>query len=186
VDLARRKVALASLLLPLAPLAHAQPAPARTPDVVYVPTPPEVVDAMLDVAKVTGKDMLYDLGSGDGRIPIAAAKRFGTRGLGIDIDPQRVTEANANAKDAGVTDKVKFLVGDLFQLDLAPATVITLYLLPQLNLKLRPKLFKLKPGTRIVSHEFDMGDWKPDRSLQVGVRNVHFWTVPKGGKYTKV
>ena len=187
MDFARRKLALATLLLPLAPLrAGAQTAaPARSPDVVYVPTPPEVVDAMLDVAKVTGKDVLYDLGSGDGRIPIAAAKRFGTRGLGIDIDPQRVDEAKANATQAGVADKVRFLLGDLFELDLSPATVITLYLLPQLNLKLRPKLFKLKPGTRIVSHEFDMGDWKPDRSLQVGVRNVHFWTVPKGGAYRK-
>jgi len=187
LDFARRKLALATLLLPLAPLrAGAQTAaPARAPDVVYVPTPPEVVDAMLDVAKVTGKDVLYDLGSGDGRIPIAAAKRFGTRGLGIDIDPQRVDEAKANATQAGVADKVRFLLGDLFELDLSPATVITLYLLPQLNLKLRPRLFKLKPGTRIVSHEFDMGDWKPDRSLQVGVRNVHFWTVPKGGAYRK-
>jgi SAM-dependent methyltransferase len=185
MDIARRKLAIAAALLPLAHPALAQPKPARAPDVVYVPTPPEVVDAMLDVAKVTGKDVLYDLGSGDGRIPIAAAKRFGTRGLGIDIDPQRVDEAKANAKEAGVADKVQFLLGDLFELDLRPATVITLYLLPQLNVKLRPKLLKLAPGTRIVSHEFDMGDWKPDRSLQVGVRNVHFWTVPKGGAYRK-
>lgn len=179
MDHARRRLAFASLLLPFAPLpVHAQPA--RTPDVVYVPTPPEVVDEMLKLARVTGKDVLYDLGSGDGRIPIAAAKRFGTRGLGIDIDPQRIDEANANAKEAGVTGKVKFMLGDLFELDLAPATVITLYLLPQLNLKLRPKLLALKPGTRIVSHEFDMGDWKPEKSVKVGVRNVHFWTVPKG------
>jgi len=187
LDSTRRRLALAGLMLPFAPLrVSAQPAaPSRTPDVVYVPTPDDVVDEMLKVAKVTGKDVLYDLGSGDGRIPITAAKRFGTRGLGIDIDPQRIEEANANAKAAGVTDKVRFVLGDLFQLDLAPATVITLYLLPQLNLKLRPKLLKLKPGTRIVSHEFDMGDWKPDQSLKVGVRNVHFWTVPKGGRYRK-
>jgi SAM-dependent methyltransferase len=180
VDHARRTFALATLLLPLAPLrAHAQPAPARTPDVVYVPTPPEVVDEMLRLARVTGKDVLYDLGSGDGRIPVTAAKRFGTRGLGIDIDPQRIEEANANARAAGVADKVKFVLGDLFELDLSPATVITLYLLPQLNLKLRPTLWKLKPGTRIVSHEFDMGDWKPERTVKVGSRSVHFWRVPK-------
>jgi SAM-dependent methyltransferase len=180
LDHARRSIALATLLLPLAPLcARAQPAPARTPDVVYVPTPPEVVDEMLRLARVTGKDVLYDLGSGDGRIPVTAAKRFGTRGLGIDIDPQRVEEANANARAAGVTDKVKFVLGDLFELDLTPATVITLYLLPQLNLKLRPTLWKLKPGTRIVSHEFDMGDWKPERTVKVGSRSVHFWRVPK-------
>ena len=182
MDHARRTFALATLLLPLAPLrAGAQPAPSRTPDVVYVPTPPEVVDEMLRVARVTGKDVLYDLGSGDGRIPVTAAKRFGTRGLGIDIDPQRVEEANANARAAGVTDKVKFVLGDLFELDLSPATVITLYLLPQLNLKLRPTLWKLKPGTRIVSHEFDMGDWKPEQTVKVGSRSVHFWRVP-GGK----
>jgi SAM-dependent methyltransferase len=180
VDTARRRLALASLALPFAPLAvRAQPAPARSPDVVYVPTPPEVVDEMLRLARVTGKDVLYDLGSGDGRIPITAAQRFGTRGLGIDIDPQRIEEANANARAAGVTDKVKFVLGDLFELDLRPATVITLYLLPQLNLKLRPTLWKLKPGTRIVSHEFDMGDWKPEQTVKVGSRSVHFWRVPK-------
>ena len=180
LDHTRRTLALATVLLPLASLrAHAQPAPARAPDVVYVPTPPEVVDEMLRLARVTGKDVLYDLGSGDGRIPVTAATRFGTRGLGIDIDPQRVEEANANARAAGVTDKVKFVLGDLFELDLSPATVITLYLLPQLNLKLRPTLWKLKPGTRIVSHEFDMGDWKPEQTVKVGSRSVHFWRVPK-------
>ena len=187
MDLVRRRLTLAALLTPLAPLrVHAQPAaPSRTPDVVYVPTPDEVVDAMLDVAKVTARDVLYDLGSGDGRIPIRAAQRFGTRGLGVDIDPQRIAEASANAKAAGVADKVKFMLGDLFELDLAPATVITLYLLPQLNLKLRPRLLKLKPGTRIVSHEFDMDDWRPDRTLRINMRTVHFWTVPKGGAYPK-
>ena len=176
---------LAASALPLSSLAQTTAAPARSPDVVFVPTPTEVVDAMLRVAKVSGKDVLYDLGSGDGRIPITAAKRFGTRGLGIDIDPRRIDEANANAKKEGVTDKVKFMLGDLFELDLRPATVITLYLLPTLNLKLRPKLLQLKPGTRIVSHDFDMGDWKPERTLEVGNRNVHFWTVPAGGDYAK-
>ncbi|HVE48798.1 MAG TPA: class I SAM-dependent methyltransferase [Casimicrobiaceae bacterium] len=188
----RQAAALAGAFMLLIALnAQAQPAPApaksepRRPDVIFVPTPEEVVEEMLKVANVTGKDVLYDLGSGDGRIPITAAKKFGTRGLGIDIDPQRVKEANENLAKSGVGDKVKFIQGDLFELDLSPATVITLYLLPALNLKLRPTLFKLKPGTRIVSHDFDMGDWKPDKQLKVGNRNVYFWTVPVGGKYTK-
>jgi precorrin-6B methylase 2 len=162
----------------------AQPAqePARTPDVVFVPTPQPVVDAMLKVANVGPNDVLYDLGSGDGRIPITAAERFGTRGVGIDIDPQRVKEARANAEKAKVTDKVKFIQGDLFELDLSEATVITLYLLPSLNLKLRPKLLELKPGTRIVSHDFSMGDWKPDQVLQVSGKTVYYWTVPPAGQ----
>lgn len=183
MDPVRRRVALASLIAPFVPApALGQPAaaPSRTPDVVYVPTPQDVVDEMLAMARVTGRDVLYDLGSGDGRIPITAARKFGTQGLGIDIDPQRIAEANANAQAAGVAGKVKFVLGDLFALDLAPATVISLYLLPQLNLKLRPKLLKLAPGTRIVSHEFDMGDWKPDVSRNLNGRNIHFWTVPKG------
>jgi SAM-dependent methyltransferase len=158
----------------------------RRPDVIFVPTPEDVVDEMLKVANVTGKDVLYDLGSGDGRIPITAAKRFGTRGLGIDIDPDRIKEANENLRKAGVGDKVKFVQGDLFELDLSPATVITLYLLPALNLKLRPKLLKLKPGTRIVSHDFDMGDWKPEKHVKVGTRSVYFWTVPDPAAAAKI
>ncbi|AOB29740.1 RNA methyltransferase [Bordetella sp. H567] len=150
----------------------------RTPDVIFVPTPEPVVDAMLQVAKVGPNDVLYDLGSGDGRIPITAAKRFGTRGVGVDIDPVRIQEARANAKKEGVVDKVQFVQGDLFQQDLSQATVISLYLLPSLNLKLRPTLLKLKPGTRIVSHAFDMGDWTPDQTLNVDGRMVYFWTVP--------
>ena len=166
--------------------AQAAPAPAaavapRAPDVVYVPTPDEVVEAMLKVAGVSSKDVLYDLGSGDGRIPITAAKKFGTRGVGIDIDPQRIQEANEKLKKAGVGDKVRFIQGDLFELDLSKATVITLYLLPTLNMKLRPSLLKLKPGTRIVSHDFDMGDWKPEKTLQVGGKTVYFWRVPAPG-----
>jgi ribosomal protein L11 methylase PrmA len=138
-----------------------------------------VVDAMLKVASVTSKDTVYDLGCGDGRIVVTAAKVYGAHGVGIDIDPQRVAEANANVKAAGVGDKVKIVEGDLFQVDLSPATVVTLYLLPQLNLKLQPKLFKeLKPGTRIVSHAFDMGDWKPEQQLEVDDRKVFFWTIP--------
>ncbi|OKH43574.1 SAM-dependent methyltransferase [Calothrix sp. HK-06] len=152
----------------------------RTPDVVYVPTPPEVVDKMLSMAKVGKNDILFDLGSGDGRIPITAAKRFGTRGTGIDIDPERIKEANANAKKEGVSDKVTFLQQDLFKSDFSKATVVTLYLLPELNVKLRPQLFKqLKPGTRIVSHAFDMGDWKPEQTANVNGRTVYYWTIPK-------
>jgi predicted O-methyltransferase YrrM len=156
----------------------------REPDVVYVPTPNEVVEQMLAVAKVGKNDVIYDLGSGDGRIVITAAQKFGTRGIGIDIDPERIQEANANAKAAGVTDRVKFLQQDLFQTDISDATVVTLYLLPKLNVKLRPKLFKeLKPGTRIVSHDFDMGEWKPEKVLQVKgpsrTHTVYYWTIPE-------
>jgi tRNA G37 N-methylase Trm5 len=169
-----------ALVAALAAPARAQQPALRTPDVIFVPTPQEVVDAMLDVAKVTKNDVIYDLGSGDGRIPITAAKKFGARGVGIDIDPQRIKEANANAQKEGVTDKVKFLNQDLFTTDISEASVITLYLLPSLNVKLMPKLMKeLKPGTRIVSHSFDMGDWKPERTLDVNGRSVYYWTIPK-------
>lgn len=153
----------------------------REPDVVYVPTPQEVVDEMLALAKVTKDDIIYDLGSGDGRIPITAAQKFGTRGFGIDINPERIKEANANAKKAGVSDRVKFLNQDLFQTDISKATVVTLYLLPTLNVKLRPQLFKqLKPGTRVVSHDFDMGEWKPDRVVKTKEGStIYLWTIPK-------
>jgi tRNA G37 N-methylase Trm5 len=157
-------------------------AAARQPDVIFVPTPEEVVDAMLAVARVGPNDVLYDLGSGDGRIPITAARRFGTRGVGVDIDPDRIKEANANAKKAGVAHKVTFIQGDLFEQDLGQATVISLYLLPALNMRLRPVILKLKPGTRIVSHAFDMGDWKPDQTLNINGRAVYFWTVPAAVK----
>jgi Methyltransferase domain len=164
---------------PQADSAIAQSPPLRSPDVIYVPTPQPVVDRMLAIANVNSKDKLYDLGSGDGRIPITAAHKFGIRATGIDIDPQRIKEANANAKKAGVTDRVRFLNQDLFQSKFSDATVVTLYLLPELNVKLRPQLFsQLKPGTRIVSHAFDMGDWKPDRTEQVGSSTIYFWTVP--------
>ena len=154
-------------------------APLRTPDVVFVPTPQEVVDAMLKLAKVTKNDVIYDLGSGDGRIPITAAKTYGARGVGIDIDPQRIREANDNLKTAGVGDRVKFLNQDLFTTDISEATVVTLYLLPSLNLKLIPKLNKeLRPGTRVVSHAFDMGTAKPLETENVNGRTVYFWTIP--------
>ena len=154
--------------------------PLREPDVIYVPTPPAVVAAMLKVANVGPGDVVYDLGSGDGRIPIAAVKDFGAaRATGIDINPERIKEANANVRAAGVGDRVRFLNEDLFEANISEATVVTLYLLPSLNLKLRPKLLKeLKPGTRIVSHAFDMGDWKPERTLTVDGRMVYFWTIP--------
>ena len=152
----------------------------RRPDVIYVPTPEEVVDAMLQVAKVTKNDVVYDLGTGDGRIPVTAAKKYGARGVGIDIDPQRIKDATENVQKNGVGDRVRIIQGDLFETDISEATVVTLYLLPSLNQKLMPKLMKeLKPGTRIVSHAFDMGDWKPEQELDVNGRKVYFWTIPK-------
>ncbi|MHC5749235.1 MAG: class I SAM-dependent methyltransferase [Nostoc sp.] len=152
----------------------------RPGDVPYVPTPQPVVDAMLQVAKVNKNDVLYDLGSGDGRIVNTAAQKFGTRGIGIDINPERIQEANTNAQKAGVTDRVKFVQQDLFTTDFSEATVVTLYLLPEVNAKLRPKLLsELKPGTRIVSHAFDMGDWKPDQTLNVEGKTIYYWVVPE-------
>lgn len=166
---------------PDSPFADGATAPAREPDVIYVPTPEPVVDAMLNLAGVKAGDVLYDLGSGDGRIPIAAAQRFGVRGVGIDINPVRVREADANAEAAGVTDLVTFKVADLFEEDVSEATVVTLYLLQSLNVKLRPKLLaELKPGTRIVSHAFDMADqWEPERTEAVDGSRIYLWTVPE-------
>ena len=148
-------------------------------DVPFVPTPERVVEKMLEVAKVGPKDVVYDLGSGDGRIVITAAKKHGARGVGIDIDPDRVKEARANARKAGVEKRVEFRQGDLFEAKIGDATVVTIYLLSGINLKLKPKLLaELKPGTRIVSHAFDMGDWKPEASAQVGTSTVYYWVVP--------
>ena len=162
-------------LIPSSALAQAT----RTPDVHFVPTPMEVVDAMLAVARVGKTDRLYDLGSGDGRIVITAAKRFGTRGTGIDIDPQRITESNRNADTAGVKSLVEFRQADLFQTDLRDANVVTLYLLPRLNVQLRPKLFaELRPGSRVVSHAFDMGDWVADSTQSLSGRMVYYWVMP--------
>lgn len=155
-------------------------APARRPDVIFVPTPEAVVEAMLQVANVTKNDTVYDLGCGDGRIPVTAAKKYGARGVCFDIDPQRIKEANENVAKNNVGNLVKVVEGDLFEQDLSGASVVTLYLLPSLNVKLMPKLMKeLKPGTRIVSHAFDMGDWKPEKELDVDGRKVYFWTIPK-------
>jgi ribosomal protein L11 methylase PrmA len=166
--------------IPGASVAFAQEAPTRRPDVIYVPTPEAVVEAMLQVANVGKNDIVYDLGCGDGRIPVTAAKKYGATGVGIDIDPQRIKEAKENVAKNNVGDKVTIVQGDLFEQDLSKATVVTLYLLPSLNVKLMPKLMKeLKPGTRIVSHAFDMGDRKPEKELDVEGRKVYFWTIPK-------
>lgn len=154
----------------------------RELDVPYVPTPDTVVAEMLSMAEVSGSDVLYDLGSGDGRIPITAAKRFGTRGVGIDLDRVRVFEARTNATNARVSDKVTFKEGDIFKEDFSEATVVTLYLLPEVNNRLKPELLKLKPGTRIVSHNYDMGDWLPEKTKKLTVSGVdhyvYFWRVP--------
>jgi cyclopropane fatty-acyl-phospholipid synthase-like methyltransferase len=155
----------------------------RSPDVVFVPTPREAVDAMLRVAKVGKGDVVYDLGSGDGRIPIMAVQKYNaTRAVGIDINPERIREAEANLKAAGVGNRVRFLNEDLFEANISEATVVSLYLLPSLNLKLLPKLLaELKPGTRIVSHSFDMSSWKPQQTLNAGGSTVYFWTIPAKG-----
>jgi len=153
--------------------------PKRELDVPYVPTQEEVVAEMLSTAGVKKGDVLYDLGCGDGRIVITAAQQFGIRGVGIDIDPARIKEARLNAEKAGVTSLVKFIEQDLFESKIGEATVVTLYLLPAINLKLRPKLFReLKPGTRIVSHAFDMGDWKPEKQLDVNGETIYYWVIP--------
>jgi len=148
-------------------------------DVPYVPTPQAVVDKMLEMAKVGPNDVLYDLGCGDGRIVITAASRFGARGVGIDIDPERIAEAKENAKKAGVAERVQFRQADLFKSNFAEATVVTLYLLPDINRRLRPQLWRqLKPGTRIVSHAFDMGDeWPPERTDRVDYKTIYAWTI---------
>jgi ubiquinone/menaquinone biosynthesis C-methylase UbiE len=152
----------------------------RGPDVIFVPTPNEIVNTMLRMAAVTKADTVYDLGCGDGRIVITAAQKYGARGVGVDIDADRVAEATDNAKKAGVAGRVKIVRGDLFETDISPATVVTLYLLTELNLKLRPKLLReLKPGTRVVSHAFSMGDWKPGRTEEVAGTTVYLWRIPQ-------
>jgi len=178
-----RHVALATLLTAVAltaPVVAQQAGTLRQPDVIFVPTPPEVVDAMLKLANVTAKDTVYDLGCGDGIIVATAAQKHGARAVGIDIDPQRVKEANERIQKTGVTDKVKILNQDLFETDISPASVVTLYLLPSLNQKLIPKLNKeLKPGSRIVSQSFDMGeDYPAEKTVDVNGRMVYMWTVP--------
>lgn len=161
---------------------HAQdglPAAGTKPDVHYVPTPLDIVDAMLFVAKVGEGDIVYDLGSGDGRIVIAAARDYGALGVGIDIDYRRVSQARDNAERNGVAGRVRFIRGDLFEADISQATVVTLYLLEELNIRLRPKLLaELEPGTRIVSHDFSMGDWEPEMVLPLDGATIYLWIVP--------
>jgi SAM-dependent methyltransferase len=171
------------LALPLAFPLGAQETEVKK-DVPYVPTPPEVVEAMLKLGNAARGDIHYDLGCGDGRIVVTAVKQFGvTRATGYDIDPERIKEANENAKQAGVSDKTKFILGNLFEADFHDANIVTLYLLPDVNMKLRPKLLKdLKVGSRIVSHQFDMGDWEPDKKITLDWRTVYLWTVTEKSK----
>jgi SAM-dependent methyltransferase len=155
----------------------------RTPDVVFVPTPQEVVDKMLEVAKVTKDDIVYDLGCGDGRIVVTAAKKYGCKAFGFDIDPERIKDSKKTVAEAKVGDLVTIEQKDIFTLDLSKANVITLYLLPELNVKLIPQLEKLKPGSRIVSHDFDMRGVKPKQHIKVTTKDgrekdVYLWVTP--------
>jgi hypothetical protein len=162
-----------------APAASAQSPKPAEPDVIYVPTPQAVVDAMLDAAGVTGRDIVYDLGSGDGRIVITAAAKYGARGVGIEIDPALVKRATDNAVTAGVSDRVRFVTQNFFSSNISEATVVTLYLLQSVNERLRPKLVRdLKPGTRVVSHVFNMGpEWPPATTFMVGRSQIFLWTI---------
>ena len=147
-------------------------------DVIWVPTPPELVEKMLQMARITPNDFVIDLGSGDGRIAIAAAKKFGARSMGVEYNPDMVALSNREAQRQGVADKVKFVKADIFETDFSQATIITMYLLPDLNLKLRPKILDQKPGTRVASHQFNMGEWQPDETANIDNRLAHLWIVP--------
>lgn len=186
---ATRRHALGLAVVAAALCAAIGSAPAHAQEEVpFITTPDHVTLAMLKLAGVGPKDRMIDLGSGDGRIVITAARRFGARGLGVEIVPDLVAQSQANAKKAGVADRAEFRQQDLFATDLAPYSVITMYLLPEVNLQLRPKLLALKPGTRLVSHDWDMGDWRPDRTLTLDVPDkavgreklsrLHLWVVP--------
>ncbi len=168
----------------MAGVAGAASAGAPGLDVPFVPTPQAVVDRMLEIAKVSKNDVLYDLGSGDGRIVITAAKKYGAKGVGIDLDPERIREAKDNAAKAGVGQRVQFISGDLYKADLSNATVVTLYLLNSVNRNLRPQLWRqLKPGTRVVSHAFDMGEeWPPEKTDMVDGRTIYYWTISDANK----
>ena len=188
-------VLVAAVLLSLTPPAVSQAPqkaaqkPPKEPDVIFVPTPQEVVDKMLELAKVTKKDVVYDLGCGDGRIVLTAARKYGCKARGFDIDPARIKDAmgNRNREKEEVQKLATFEKKDIFELDLSPASVVTLYLLPSLNVKLIPQLEKLKPGSRIVSHRFKMGDWEPDKTIKVMGEDgdeyeLHLWTVKEKKK----
>ena len=154
-------------------------------DVVWVPTPDAMVTRMLEAVKTSKDDIVYDLGSGDGKIPIAAAKQYGAKSIGIEYNPDMAEFARRNVKRAGVENLVNIITGDIFVEDFSKATVVTMYLLPQLNVKLRPIILGMKPGTRVTSHQFDMGDWEPDQSLKVEQRDGYVWIVPAsvGGEW---
>jgi SAM-dependent methyltransferase len=186
---------IAATLFSVSILAAQTAQPRRTPDVPYVPTTEPAVEAMLKLAGVKNTDIVYDLGCGDGRIVIAAAKKFGARGVGIDINPERIREAKENARKAGVENRVRFEENDLFEADIHEATVVSLFLLPNINLKLLPKLLKdLKPGVRVVSNTFDMGDWKAEKEANVGAdddledesyglsKKLFLWIIPAKAK----
>lgn len=182
-NLSRRRALLAGAAAIASPAlirrARAQADPAPRLDVPFVPTPQQVVDKMLELANVQKGDYLVDLGSGDGRIPVTAAQRFGIKALGVDINPQRIKEANERAQAAGVANLVEFRQQDLFETDISQANVLTMYLLPSVNMKLRPKILSdMKPGSRVVSHAFDMGDWAPQQKVSVDGRTVFLWIVP--------
>jgi hypothetical protein len=147
-------------------------------DVMWIPTPQGLIDRMLEMGKVTSRDVLFDLGAGDGIIPITAARRFGTTGVGIEYNPQMAEFARSKVAEAGVADKVRIITGDIFKEDFSSATVVTLYLFPDLNMRLRPQLLAMKPGTRVVSHAFNMGDWEPDATVDYGAARAYLWTVP--------
>jgi len=175
----RTSLRVGSVCLSAILLCAQQPAEKKVLDVPYEPSTPEIVAGMLKLANVTKKDVVFDLGCGDGRIVIEAARKYGARGFGIDMDPDRIAEARENARKAGVGKRVKFLNQDLFQSDIQQATVVMLYLWPHVNLRLLPKLQRdLKPGTRIVSHSHNMGDWKPEKEIQVDGHTLYFWTIP--------
>ncbi len=152
------------------------------PEVPFVPTPENVVAEMLKLAELKNGDFLYDLGSGDGRIVITAAQKYKVKGIGVDINPERIKEANEKAREAGVTDMVAFHQNNLFNENVSKATVVTLYLLPDVNIRLRPKLLKeLKPGSRVISHDFDMGYWKPLKTVELDGHRVYYWVIPPDG-----
>jgi SAM-dependent methyltransferase len=175
----RVNLALVGAFVLVTSSAFSQKPPLRPPDVRYEPSSEAQVKAMLELAGVTKKDIVYDLGCGDGRVVIMAAKLYGARGVGIDIDPERIRESEANAQKAGVSTLVRFRNEDLFEADFHEATVVTLYLWPWINLKLRPLLLKqLKPGARVVSHYHDMGDWPPEKEIEVEGDKIYLWRIP--------
>lgn len=194
------RAALAALLLGCAVQTFAQSPPDAAPhtkpytpnvgqagkDVIWVPSPDQVIERMLRMAQTTARDTVVDLGSGDGRIVITAAQRFGARAMGVEFNPDMVTLSRANARKAGVADRVEIVQGDFFKVDFSRATVLTLYLLPDLNIKLRPKILSLRPGTRVVSHSFDMQDWEPDELSLLDGKRAYFWIVPANvhGRWT--